>query len=679
MLRAWRLATAATLLAGLVVGSALGDLKEVERGVLAEDFEDGKAGPFEATERGRSQLPETLEVVKDGGKAALHVKGTFHTRAYYKGRKLEDFVLQARMRKAGGSYAGVVVRDHWRVYFQMRGYLSLNSGMPGWQGKGELFKSGQAFKGYHDLKVVCAGPVLRAFVDGQPVFTYTIPAGEGRVGFYSHGGGEAFVDAVRLDTRVAPEHYVLVEAEAPDHCLVFLPDGDATLRFRVANYSDAARDVAVTACVKAWGGEALREPRTLQVHAPAGGAAAAEFALGRLAAGFYRVEMRAECGGKECARADDLPLAIQKRGEGKFRPPAIPVGVYYKYFNARTPLHLNTYAHAAARSLREHHFNAVVADPSFTEEAVGIFQSYGIATIARGRFLEHPGVIATLAADEPKPEQIEKLKEHYQRLRQATGKPITTCMVGEGIGLGTERDPVRLWRQLDAELRCFRWYGIKKSFYGLLHETKYKGWLPLSSVFRIVEASSDTPYWFVAPGLGKTVHEAYYHKPTPAETRGMMHLALAYGADGILFWAFQSHGSWPCLVDQKSLAPTDGDYAAAAEVAALVEKHAGLLAALRLGGLDVRCPSPAVDARPLHDPRDGKVFVYAVNKDARNPAETRLLLWAERWALTSVRDVYTGRQFKVEQDDEGYLTVPLALEPGQGLLLATDVKDKAAK
>jgi len=282
-------------------------------------------------------------------------------------------------------------------------------------------------------------------------------------------------------------------------------------------------------------------------------------------------------------------------------------------------------------------------------------------------------VIGTLASDEPKPEEVEQLKENYRRLRETTDKPITTCLVGDAMGLGREGGPLWIWNELKPELRCFRWYGVKKSFYGILHDVKYKPYLPLSSVLRIADASSDTPYWLVAPSLGKTDHEAYYHKPTPGETSGMMHLALAYGADGILFFGFQSHGSWLCFVDQKSLEPTDGDYAAAAEVASMVERHAKLIKSLEHVGLDVRCPSPVVDAVPRVSSGDGKLYVYAVNKDTQSGVSTRLLLWAERWALTGVRDVYSGQSLPIERDEEGYLSVPLALEPGGGRLLGMDV------
>ncbi|MBM4084871.1 MAG: hypothetical protein FJ272_08795 [Planctomycetes bacterium] len=547
------------------------------------------------------------------------------------------------------------------------------------ESKGELFKSDATFPGYHELKVVCAGPLLHAFVDGAHVFSHTIPPGEGRIGLYSHGGGEAFYDDLRIETRVAPEYYVLTEPTAPNDALVFSPGDDVKLQFKVRNHSAAPQQVTVAASVKTWGDVAVKGPLSQTVTVRAQAEQTLEFRMGQIPAGFYKVDVQAHLGDKPISRAADLPLAVQPPGAGEFKAPKIPVAAYYKYTNKTSPIYLNTYAHAAARSLRDHHFNAVVADPSFTEQTITVFQSYGLATIARGSFLDHPGVIATLAHDEPKPDEVEKLKESYRKLQETTDKPITTCMVGESMGLGVPGDPVLLWQQLKPQLRAFRWYGVKKSFYGPLHECQYKGWLPLSSVLRIAEACSDTPYWFVVPSLGKTDHEAYYFRPSPADTKCMMHLALAYGADGLLFWAFQSHLNWPCFVDQASLAPLDGNYAAAADVAAKISPHADLLAALRVGGLDVRCTSPVVDARPMRDSRDQKVYVYVVNKDTRSPVSTRLLLWAERWALAAVRDVYSGKALEVRPpDEEGYLSVPLPLEPGEGQLLALEVTDRQA-
>lgn len=469
---------------------------------------------------------------------------------------------------------------------------------------------------------------------------------------------------------------MVVEPEAPDNALVFSPEESIDLQFGVSNYSDSEQQVTLVGSVNTWDDEVVKGPMSQAVRVGAGRDTRALFGMGPVPAGFYRVELEGDCRGKQVCSQDDLPLAVQERGSGHYQAPLIPMAGYYKYFNKRIPIYENTYAHAAARSLKEHNFNAIVAGPSITREQIGVYQSYGIATITRGaRLIDHPAVIGVLVSDEPKPDQIDALKQQYEDLRKMTDKPITTCLVGDALGLGREGGPLWIWRQLQPELRCFRWYGIKKSFYGILHEVKYKPYLPLSSVLRIAEASSDTPYWVVLPALGRSDHEAYYQKPTPAQTRGMMHLALAYGADGILFWAFQSHMRWPCLVEQRSLEPTDGNYAAAAEVAAQIKAHADLIKSLEHGGLDIRCPSPVVDAVPRRSAKDGKLYVYAVNKDTRNPVTTRLLLWAERWRLTGVRDVFSGKKLRIEREEEGYLSVPLTLGPGGGKLLGMDVTD----
>ena len=676
MSNAARLLAAGAVLLGLLANGAAADFREIEKGVLVEDFEAGGLGqfvPYGKEGKGKASMPAVLEIATDAGKAALHLKGTFHSRAYLRDRTFKDFAFTARMRKASGNYAGLVVRDHWRVYLQMKCYLSVNSDAPGQQSKGELLKSGEAFPGYHNLKVVCAGPLLHAYVDGKVVFKHKIAPSAGRIGLYAHGGGEAYYDELRVETGVSADHYVLVEPVAPGGCLVFAPNENVVLRFRASDFSGSEQLVTIAASLKTWAGQVVKQPKPRELKATAGGDSIAAFDVGRTAPGFYRVDLHATCGGKGVSGVDDLPVAVQERGSvAKLTPPTIPVAAYYKYFNRTSPLYRNTYAHAAARSLKDHHFNAVVAGPSFTRETIDIFRGYGIATIARGKFLDHPAVIGTLSSDEPKPDQIASLKQTYEKLRQATDKPVTTCMVGEGIGLGRPSDPVVMWRQLEPDLRCFRWYGIKKSYYGILHDLKYKGCLPLSSVLRIVEASSDTPYWFVPPALGRPQHEAYFHKPLPAQTRGMMHLALAYGADGILFWAFQTHRGWPCFVEQKSLEPNDGNYAAAAEVAATIDKHAELIKSLEHAGLDIRCPSPAVAAVPRKSAKDGKLYVYAVNKDTSNPVTTRLLLWAETWTLTNVRDVFTGQRLPIARDEEGYWSIPLKLRPGGGRLLATD-------
>lgn len=681
MRRILKSVAAGVALVGLLTSSVHAELREVENGVFVEDFEDGNLDQLGINERERAQetrVPEKLEVVKQDGKAALHLKGgAFHNRVFYLDRKFEDFSLEVRVKKTAGSYAGIVVRDHWRVYFQMRGFLSLNSDLRELNGRGELFKSSERFTGYHTLKVVCAGPLMHVYVDDQPMFSRRITPGEGRLGFYAHGHGEAYYGDLRIGTHVDPVAFLDVQPQAADECLVFSPNENVQLRFQVSNASDSPQSVTVAASVKTWGGEVVKDGERQEVTVAAEGDTTVDFDMGQIPAGFFRLDLHASCAGKQICERDDLPLAIQERGGVPFTAPTIPVAGYCKYYNKRTPLYHNTYAHAIARDMRDHSFNAVVADPSFTRETIDIFQSYGIATIARSsQFLDHPAVIAALVSDEPKADEIDELKQEYAGLRETTDKPLTTCLVGDALGFGKEGGPLWIWNQLKPELRCFRWYGIKKSFYGILHEVKYKPYLPLSTVLRIAEMSSDTPYWIVLPSLGKTEHESYYHAPTPAEIRGMMHLSLAYGADGLLFFAYQSHMAWPCFVDQMSLEPTDGKYAAAAEVAGKINAHAELIKSLEHVGLDIRCPSPVVDAVPRISSKDEKLYVYAVNRDTKNAVSTRLLLWAERWTLTSVQDVFYGKDLEVTQDEEGYLSVAITLKPGEGKLLATDAASR---
>ena len=164
--------------------------------------------------------------------------------------------------------------------------------------------------------------------------------------------------------------------------------------------------------------------------------------------------------------------------------------------------------------------------------------------------------------------------------------------------------------------------------------------------------------------------------PTPAQMMGMMHMAVAYGTDGILLWSFQTHGSWPCLVDQKSLEPVDGKYAAAAEAAGRIAAHADLIKSLAPVGNDVRCPNPYIDAVVQVDRRNEDKYVYVVNKNTKEAVSTQLLMWAEKWTLNNVRDLYNGKNMKIETDEEGYWSVPITLEPGEGRLLDFDYTDR---
>jgi len=354
--------------------------REVKPGVYYSDFEDGEIGPFGVDEKEKTKQPRSLEVVRDGPRKAVRLEGGFHTRVFYTEKKFKDFVLEVRMKKTRGSYAGVVVRDHWWVFFRLKGFLCLNTDLRRY-GSRLLFQSAKTFTGYHDVKIVCAGPILRCSVDGKPMFEFNIGQGEGRVGFYSHHA-EAYYDSLRVTTRVDPRDAVFVEPVSPneDGSLLYEPDEDVKLTFRVGNFSPKPQKVILTATVKTWDGKPVAPESRREIAAAVNAYTPVTFDMGRIRKGFYRVDMTALCDGRRVGGKTDLPLAVQKRGTGEFKPPLVPIAPYSRYDGDRNPIYQHTYAHAIAQSLKDHHFNAIVAGPSFTDKVVDIFPSRAAPT-----------------------------------------------------------------------------------------------------------------------------------------------------------------------------------------------------------------------------------------------------------------------------------------------------------
>lgn len=366
-----------------------------------------------------------------------------------------------------------------------------------------------------------------------------------------------------------------------------------------------------------------------------------------------------------------LALAVlQPAASFALDPPPIPVGAWYK--SSRTE---PDYVRAVALSLKEHSFNTVVGNASFTREMVDIFAQQGIAVITRGdKFLDHPAVIGSIVGGEPAPgkppgRDVEQLKEQYETLRGQTAKPLLTCVVGDGLGVDAIDDPWKVWKGVKPKVRCLSWYGIARGHYGILHKRLYKGYVSFPSVLRQA-GSGKRAYWIVLPSFGKNDIEADHQNPSPAQMRGMMHLAVAYGARGILFWALQDHGDWQCLVAEDSLKPTDEKYAAAAAVAAKINAHAALLASLRPAGGDIRCPSPYVDAIGQRS-KSNHAYLYVVNRNTKQPVSTTLLSWGAKPKPEGVRDIFSGQAVAVSAklDKEGYWRMPITLRPGEGKLL----------
>ncbi|MFQ5810573.1 MAG: NPCBM/NEW2 domain-containing protein, partial [Armatimonadota bacterium] len=515
---------------------------------------------------------------------------------------------------------------------------------------------------YRKLKVVCAGPVVRFYVDGEYEGQLNgIRTDPGRMALF---GGDAkhnvYFDDVKIDTNIDPGQYLVVEPQAADDLLLFSPERDVKLTLKVSNFSDSRQDAQLGLSVQSWTGEVIKEAPPSPIALGPGGERTVTFDLGRLPAGFHKLVV------KPSDRL--LPLAIQERGSGQYSRPDIIVGAdwYYRHWDF-PPVWWRTYVHAAARQLRDNNFNTVVSFIGMPAETVDILQEYGISCLSRGRNLDHPAVLGSFARDEPKPEDIPKLKEEYlKRQDKAPDKLITTCMIGDG---GLKGHVFDAWEELApiGKVRMFRWYGIKKSWEGI---NRQRGGRPAFTETLRQAREPEWPYWVVLPSFGGNDPDAYYGNPLPSQIKAMMHLSIANGAQGLIFYTL--HGD-NAFVKPATLVPTDGKWAAAGDVAGKIARHAKLLKSLEWAGTEPYIDDYAIEGYRLTDDTDQ--YFYLVNKDPRRTVEFRLFKLSPHG---SIRDLYADRPLAIQQETVELLrpgttidtgVVHLSLGPGDGTLL----------
>jgi len=590
------------------------------------------------------------------------------TSAWLKGRKFKDFVAEVAVKKPNAlkGYAGLSFRGGLKVFFRQKGRVQLTDDRGGAHSLGESV-TGFDIERFRRLKLVCVGPIVRVYVDGKVTLEAYDPSldREGPVALTTHSTN-AYFDDLKISPKVPPKECVIVEPVAEDNCLVFAPGKEAKVRFKAANFSAVAQQVTVGAQIMTWQGKALTPRLERRITIGPRRESNVELNLGALAEGYYKMVVDAECAGKKLGRSD-YPFAVHHRPKVAFRPPTIPLAPYWKYPVANMkPIVKSTYMHAAAYSLRKHHFNAVVAGVGIDKVQVDILKEYGIAVVTRGlKCIDEPSVIAGLIGDEPKADDILNYKKRYDEMRAKTDKPLTTCMIGES---------------------AFRWYGLKKNYYNLRNRLVYKNILSFVDTLVIADTCDSTPYWVILPSFGRTDLGAYYCNPLPSEMTAMMHLSMAYGADGLLFFSFQPQSPKLLgLVEAVSLQPQDGKYEAMARVNAYINRHARLIKSLKSRGIDVRRDNPAVEVVGLDAPEPdaeekaaaGRVrntYIYAVNKDNARTVRCRIFNLDPNARFTCV---FTGEELKATKETVrlrpgvSYETgvIRVSLEPGEGRLI----------
>jgi len=438
------------------------------------------------------------------------------------------------------------------------------------------------------------------------------------------------------------EDVLTITPVAPDNAFVFSPQAEVAVQFKAVNPGPAG---VATLSVKTFDSKAVTDP--VKGELKANGETALTFKLGKLAAGFYRMELALSRAGKEFKRAT-FPLAVFEKQEHQYEPPVLPVGVCVngaKHLEGRSAVYVNTYAHAMAQDIKANHFNTVVLDGSYGPAQVAIFRQHGLSVVVREpteKLLGLEPVIGGVLAEDPKPEEVAPLMVKHKALSANTEKPLLICVDGDLAGTKSPQSPMRIWGRIWEALkeqhasleemlphvrRYWHYYPIE---YGpphpILQSYAYRGCLSfmdsltqaasslsyLPSLQRepneeekaaaekaapkkkdkkkdekqmIYEYFGWVPVWAKLQAYGTTRAQSAYKVPTPAQLQTMMHLALAYQAKGIMLNCYQTdEPGHSGMVDPVSLRPIDGRLAAAGEVAKFASTHAEMLAQARYGG-----------------------------------------------------------------------------------------------
>jgi len=663
-----RLALLLVALALLAPASSLSatGLKEVKGVVFVEDFEDANLEGWEFGKRAKGEI-ETQD-----GNSFLRVVGRSRTLTRIPATDLADFSVEFSTR--GG---GMHFRDGFKVFFKGGG-RDLWFRRPGAMLLRWVRKEYDAER-FHKVKVVCLGAIVRLYVDGlmeaevldhnptaAPFFlrggpcfddisiTADIPSDEGLIALPPDAGAnfceEAYYERQRKSGRISG-------ARVKDRALVFPAAADVKPDIQVLNESRAKAalelelsldDFEGTLAAKSLRKAFVLNPRIREV---------VSFNFGKTAPGFYRMNIKLSRRGR-ALRTTSYPLFVVDLAESvKYRKPVIPVGVFLKWIVWK-PLHTKTYWHAIADSLRRHNLNTVVATGGCHREFREIFRRYGISSVVRTlNMTDHPAVIALLNTSMD--------AERMKALQAGTDKPVTGYFPAEHVGTGLASDPLEAWKKAPPRLRMLRIHPFKRGIYDLTKQPE--GETPLARALATAQSSFETPWWaLLQASSGSDLPGADADDTTPAQIRAQTHLALAYGARGILYYSFQRGDPRTTgMVDHVTLKPLGDKLKTVSELAALIARHAKLLRSLEFGGTEPRCDNPFIEAVPARNDKDR--YVYLVNKNTADTVTCKVF-WNSTDKPTQVHDVFAGTAIPAESN-QARVSVSLKLAPGEGRLI----------
>ena len=609
---------------------------------VTDDFEDGDLAGWEFREK------DDVRLIEEDGNMAVRLDGV--ARVQHGGEKYEQFVCEVDVKKleSPGGYAGLAF-DRYLVFFSGRRLWLRYPGNPmvAWvRKKFDVME-------YRRLKIVSTGRIIRVYVDGKmQVETLHDKHVAGPVALYVHHRATACFDNFRVSTDVSLDDQVIVMPRDEDGALVFDAGQDNRVNWSVVNTSGEALRLGVKLGVRRYGGEVLAPADSREVTVAAGETRTVRFPLD-VPSGYHEMRMTLSRDGRP-VRTTSYPVLVREDPpSGEYTRPEFVFGMFLRYTMFR-PYHTKTSMHCIGYLLSNRGFNTVIGTGLYNREHLGIFREYGMSVLVRGPgLLEEPNAIGAL---------VYGTSGRYADRMKELDKPLTGTLKGQLAGTGEKGDPLEYWKKYNPKVRAFYFMPIRDGR-GLLHGVGDDEVTSPLERLKLLQSAAKTPTWVHVQAHGRVGDGEGANNPSPAEMRAMTHLALATGARGVLYYWYQTlDADLPALVDWVSLQPVDDKFEATARMAALVSRHADLLASLRPGEGNVQTTNPQVAVESLKN-ADGR-FLYVVNMNTRKKNACRL-----EPLKVDVRDLYSGDVLPAE--DGG---VSLRLSPGQGRLLAVGEK-----
>lgn len=633
--------------------------------VFSEDFE--KADPAEWTHAGRSNS----EIVREDGKALLSLTGREQQSIPIPAEPLRDFVLQFEVRGPGG----MQFRDGYKVFFKGNGEVWVRrpgSMLLDW------IRTKRDMSEFNTIRVVCAGKIVRVYVndtlefeglDHSPAAGRFALSGSGDFNYIVIDEDVPLTEALMATPRDAganffeEQSYVRMNIEGPrvpDIAHAYKIGEPVRMPIVLLNQSgDRRTDIRVRAYIDDFEGEVLAEPIEITFDVEGWTETGAEIDFGAIPPGFHRVQLEL-LHGDESIRTLPYPVFVGVPDQPVgFAEPELPFGLFLMT-TVWKPFHAKTYWHAIASSLRENNFNIAVQS-NLHRELPEIFEQYGMAVIERtDNRIDHPAVFAMLTG-QTNPDRLTYLRD------ATNGKPLIVILNAESVGTGEADDPIGFMKGDDSPVRLMRIHPFRRDRDEWLNNNENAN---LPETLRLINEDSESGWWALLQAFGSAGPDGPFRNPTSSELRAQTHLALAFGAKGILYYSFQGNDDTVALVDYISLKPVDDKLEVLAELGGLIKKHSTSIRSFKpVGFLEVE---PAMGIARFGW-IDEKAAIYLVNTDTRQTGEFRILLpegvIGREWH--NWQNIFTGDAPNIIEEGGG-LIIQLRLGPGEGGLLIHD-------